>query len=1102
MTIPRLNLAIFLAFGLPFPNATAFGENDFEESVKPVLAKRCFRCHGPEKQKGKLRLDQLDPDMVNGIGAETWHDALNQVNLGEMPPEDEPQLTPEERTTLTEWLNFELKRAAKARRNTGGQAVIRRLNRAEYQHTMTDLLGFEMDYSENLPSDARSPEGFKNNGAALGMTALQVENYLRTARKALDFILVEGEQGKKEVTEIKRNNGAVKGPNSRRFSGLSSERLGRVNFWHGSFKGLPRTGKFSIRVKASTDRKPGQPAPILYAQYGYFVSGLTLNIMGDAGEIAVTSNTPEYYDISGWPEFFPQPEARVPDDKLSGIIAFQNALFDGEEPPKAITKEIVEELNAEATRVKVVKWENTLAELVAQRELFEKEELPSRFDQWLQKLPKKPPAKADWAILGNAEPKSLDGATFVPQQDGSFLLAGQNPKTDRWVVTAKVDFPSVRAIRIEALTDKSLKKNGPGRGGKGNFTLSDLRVFAKPIGAQGKGKPVKLINPRNDLLQDNKKFSAALAIDDNPRDTGWGSGNRIGQNHACLFEFAEAVEHKGGMVFTLELDYLNKNPSQVIGRPRFSASSSPHPELNGESSRVELISLLVAVEALGGVESLDEKQRQALVPKYRFIDSKWVALTTKLFAYEARKPLPRIRTKKAKVYPEDPDFPRIIIESVEFVRNDYPSWPPPLHRRIIHEGEKLSDPQAVNNILSRFLRRAWRRPVSEEEVKTWQAHFEAIRKQSDTPVQALKETLSATLASSHFLYLSEPFNSDKPRKLNAHELAARLSFFLWSSMPDKELSDLADSGRLLDSQVLGQQFKRMLADTKADRFADQFSMQWLDLEGVDRVAINPQYYKDFDNSLKPDMVGETQSFFREVLRSNSSALQFLDADFTMLNATLAKHYGLSGPKSQFFERVSLKGTNRPGGLLGHASTLLAGSDGADSHPIKRAVWIREHLLHDPPNPPPPDVPELAKSVPNFEKLSVREQLKVHSNKAACAECHRSIDPWGIALERFDAIGLPREKTATQKKPVFTDTVLPGNHPVTGLADLQKYLLNQRRDQFSHALVTKLLIYALGRDVELKDQPLIDELGKSFAKNDYRLPALMANIVKSQPFLSR
>ena len=537
---------------------------------------------------------------------------------------------------------------------TENSLVMRRLNRVEYQHTMTDLLGFEMDYSENLPADARSPEGFKNNGASLGMTALQVESYLKTARKALDFILVEGERENKEVTEIKRNNGGMKGPNSRRFSGLSSDRLGRVNFWHGSFKGLPQTGKFNIRVKASTDRKPGQPVPVLYAQYGYFVSGLTLNIMGDAGEIAVSSNTPKYYDIHGWPEFFPKPEARVPDDKLSGIIALQNALHDGELPPKAINKEIEEELNAEATKEKVIKWENTLAELVAQRERFEEDELPGRFDEWLQKLPIKPPAPTDWAILGNAEPKSLEGATFVPQADGSFLLAGLNPKNDRWVVTAKADLPSVRAIRIEALTDKSLKKKGPGRASNGIFTLSDLRVFAKPIGTQGKGKPVKLINPRNDLLQNDKKYSAALAIDANPRETGWGSGNRIGEDHACLFEFAEVVENEGGTVFTVELDYMQKNAFRVIGRPRFSVSSSLLPQLDGESSRMELINLLSSMETLGGVESLDEKQRQALVPKYRFIDSKWIALSAKLSALAARKPQPRIKKKKVKVYPEDP----------------------------------------------------------------------------------------------------------------------------------------------------------------------------------------------------------------------------------------------------------------------------------------------------------------------------------------------------------------------------------------------------------------------------------------------------------------
>ena len=796
-------IALFL-----LPSA-AIGKDIYREDVRPVLQQHCFTCHGPEKQKGKIRLDVLDPDMVNGNAAETWHDALNMLNRGEMPPEDEPQLSAGERRKLVGWLTSELRRAAEAQRATGGQVVMRQLNRGEYQYTMTDLLGLEMDYSKDLPSDARSPEGFKNNGASLGMTALQIENYLKIARQALDFVLVEGEQGERKVTVLDRNKGRMKGPNSRRFSGDSSERLGRVNFWHGSFKDLPRTGRFSIRVKAYTDRKPGQSAPIISAQYGYFVSGLNLNIMGDAGEVAVTSSTPEYYEIVGQPEFFPLPEAHVPGDKLNGIITLQNALDDGEPPAQAVNKVIEEK-------------------------------------------------------------------------------------------------------------DK-------------------------------KGK---------------------------------------------------------------------------------------------------------------------------------------------------------IRKKKVKVFPEDPDFPRIIIESVEIIRNDYPSWPPPPHRRIIREGEELSDPQALEKILVRFLRRAWRRPANGDEVNKWLAHYERMRKQADTPVLALRETLSAALASSHFLYLSEPFRSDQSRKLNAHELATRLSYFLWSSMPDEELSALADSGRLLESKVLREQFARMLADDKADRFAGQFSMQWLDLEGVDRVAVNPQYYKDFDNALKPDMIAETQAFFREILRSNTSALQFLDADFTMLNARLAKHYGLKGPRSQNFERVSLHGTDRPGGVLGHASTHLAGSDGADSHPIKRAVWIREHLLHDPPNPPPPDVPSVDKSVPNFEKLSIREQMEVHREKEACADCHRNIDPWGIALERFDAIGLPREKTARRKKPVSTDTVLPGNYPAGGLGDLQKYLLTERRDQFVRALVTKIFIYALGRSVELRDSPLIEELSESFARDGYRLPSLMADIVTSQPFLSR
>ena len=1074
----------------------------YERDVRPILDAHCIKCHGPEKQKGKSRFDTLSTDFLKDrAAAETWHDASDQVKLGEMPPEEEAPLSSDDRKILTEWIDNNLSEAFKKMQGTESSLVMRRINRAEYQNTMTDLLGFEMDYSDELPNDSLSPDGFLNNGASQVTSAVQIESYLKSARKALDFVLLEGRKPKTSTSQVVWNKGNIKGPGNKRYLAFSSPRLGRVNYWHGSFQEPPREGRLTVRVKASTDRKPGQPAPILSGRYGYFVSGLTLNVMDDLGEIPITSSEPEYYEFSSHASFFPGAEAHVPLDKLNGVIAFQNVLNDSKPPPTGENKEIVEEINAAETRKKLEKWEKERAELLARREIFEREKLPGRFEEWLLDPSEQKTEDPVWAILGNAEPKSIEGSNFVQMKDGSFLVTGSNPKNDRWVVTAKVDLPVVRAIRIEALTDKSLKKKGPGRAGNGNFLLSDLRVFAKPIGTEGKGKPVKLINPQVSFRQDKEQFSAAASTDKDKKSTGWSPGNQTGRNHSCSFEFGEAIEHEGGSEFVVEMDFL-QNSGLTIGRPRFSLSPMLVPPLDGPSERTEVMALVKVAGKLGGVESLDEKELADLKKNYRLLDPDWLVHSEKIALHQARKPLPRLRKKKTKVYPEDPNFSRIIIESVEFVRNDYPIWPPPQHRRIIHDGENLSKPGTAKIVIGRFLRRAWRRPVSEDELGKWIRHFERIRTEEDSAIFALRETLAASLASSNFIYLSEPHKGEKGRALNAHELASRLSYFLWASMPDEKLSTLADKGSLLDPKILEKEFERMLADEKSDRFADQFSTQWLDLDGVDRVAINPQYYEKFDSSLKTDMMGETRAFFREILSSESSALQFIDADFTMLNASLAKHYGLEGPKSQRFERVSLKGTDRPGGVLGHASIQLSGSDGADSHPIKRAVWIRERLLHDPPKPPPPDVPGIEQSVENFEKLSVREQLEVHRKKAACADCHRSIDPWGIALESYDAIGLFREKTVRTKKPISTETVLPGNHKINGLEDLKKFLMDQRRDQFAHALVSKMLTYSLGRTLELSDEPIVEELSEGFVKDNYRLSALMKKIILSKPFLSR
>ena len=289
----------------------------------------------------------------------------------------------------------------------------------------------------------------------------------------------------------------------------------------------------------------------------------------------------------------------------------------------------------------LAKWENE-REPPARgvREKFEREEFPKRFDNWLNDPEGKTTSASVWATLDDAEPKSLDGATFTAQGDGSFLLSGKNPSDDRWVVTAKVALPKVTALRIEALTHNSMKGNGPGRAANGNIALSDIRVFAMKAGEEGKGKPVKLVNPRADHQQNTTNLSIASSIDGDKRKTGWAVDGQIGKDHVCVFEFAEPVKNEGGSEFTFELDFF-VNTSHVIGRPRFSVTSQLAPPLKAESQSQVMVALFKAVSQPGGVEGLDEKQRSSLRDAYRGIDSKWKELNARITAHESKKPSPK-----------------------------------------------------------------------------------------------------------------------------------------------------------------------------------------------------------------------------------------------------------------------------------------------------------------------------------------------------------------------------------------------------------------------------------------------------------------------------
>jgi len=414
-------------------------------------------------------------------------------------------------------------------------------------------------------------------------------------------------------------------------------------------------------------------------------------------------------------------------------------------------------------------------------------------------------------------------------------------------------------------------------------------------------------------------------------------------------------------------------------------------------------------------------------------------------------------------------------------------------------------------VLARFMERAFRRPVEQREVETIGRFFDKIRPASPSLEEAMRETLARVLISPDFLYLIEPAGTPGKRTpLSDFELASRLSYFLWSTMPDEPLLTLARGGKLRQAKILEQQVRRMIADKRSWNFVRNYTNQWLNLSGLDRVAVNPQYYPRFDNRLKDDMRGETQHFFAEILYKDLSYMNLIDADFTMLNRRLAEHYGMPGPQGNQFERVAIKAEHHRGGLLTHGSMLLTNSTGEDSHPIKRAVWLLDRLLDDPPAPPPPDVPELDKKMADLAGLSVRKQLEMHRKKDACNSCHRGIDPWGIPLENYDATGRWREtihgairkKKIKKRSPVEAESVLPGGHKISGPQSLKQHLLSDEKDRLARACVKKLLSYSLGRSVELGDRQAVETLTKKFAQRKYRLSDLIVEIVKSEPFQTK
>lgn len=461
------------------------------------------------------------------------------------------------------------------------------------------------------------------------------------------------------------------------------------------------------------------------------------------------------------------------------------------------------------------------------------------------------------------------------------------------------------------------------------------------------------------------------------------------------------------------------------------------------------------------------------------------------------------------------DLRKLYIDWIEIEGPLYEQWPPRSHKLIYFKPENTpQDIQYAREIFARFLPRALRRPVRDGEVDRVVA---LIGRELDRGLSfddAVRLGITYTLTTPAFLYVVEPSDGLQRRSLDEYELASRLSYFLWSSMPDDRLFELAAAGRLREPAVLSHEVDRMIDDPRSRALVDGFAAQWLKtdefLEFTPDQKIYADFYRQFDPQLRESMDDEPLAFFEEILRHDLSVMNFIDSDFVVANRPLAEFYGLpvSGPFSSRsaeleFRRIPVPAKSPRGGLLGQAGVHMRGSDGIRTKPVNRGVYIREVLFNDPPDPPPPNVGEVE---PNIEgqRLTVRERLMQHQQIEACASCHRGIDAYGLALENFDVTGSWRDRQNGEEfrgrntPPIDASGRLPNGERFADFEEFKSVLLAQK-DRFRRALCEKLFLYALGRPVTFADRDTIDEVVKAMAEDGDTLRAAMRALVQTDAF---
>jgi hypothetical protein len=1045
------------ATGAELPDATSL-DRTYQSEVRPLLEQYCHDCHGAGGDaEGDINLAKMEKWADVSRRPTTWQKVAEMLGNGLMPPADAEQPTEAERARLQKWVTEYLTAAAQSRAGDPGRVILRRLSNAEFTYTIRDLTGVEtLDPAKEFPVDGAAGEGFTNTGSALVMSPALVTKYFDAA---------------KEVAA------------------------------HAEL--LPDGFRFSPHTTARdwTDDKLAKIRKF-YAQYTDNSGSSTVNLQG----IVFDTNQ----------------GGRLPVAKyLTATLIERDALESGSKTIKAVARE--HDLNA--------KYLNTLWTTL---HATEPSQLLDRVrTRWRSAKPEDATALANEISVWQ---KSL--WTFA-----SVGLIGRKDGPTRWMepvnpLATKQDFKFVipKPKDGEDVTFSLVATDA------GDGKDSDFVVWQSPKLVAKDQPDLLLCDIENAVITTKSLIEGAEAAAEPIEFGRHPSGRSIEKTDLCVqapcqitislpAEVAAGrelvttgmLDAESGVEGSVQLAVLEGNPA-VKSELVPSVVTVGVKDGNWYSNNTKNVTASPIIVAN---ESAARNQMQAAFDAFR-------ELFPPALCYAKIVPVDEALSL-IQFYREDDHLVRLMLDETEtqqldklwdelrFVSRDALSSVDAF-AQLLEYASQDADPKAFEPMrkpindraaafrqllidceskqltaLMDFVPLAYRRPLRDSESTAIRGLYEKLRREGLPHDDAFRLTLARVLVSPAFLYKIEtPPAGTEQGPISDWEFASRLSYFLWASQPDAELRQTAADGRLREPEVLAAQTRRMLSDAKSRRLAKEFACHWLHINDFEHLDEKSERHFPTFAALRGAMAEESTLFFADLFERNGSVLDILDADYTFLNEPLAAHYGIPDVKGAEWRRVAGVRKHSRGGILAHATTLSKQSGASRTSPILRGNWISEVLLGERLPKPPKGVPPLPDDEASTEGLTVRQLVEKHTTDPKCSVCHQRIDAYGFSLEAFDAIGRHR-KSDLGDRPIDTKVTTMDGTTFDGLDGLRNYLLTQRREAFVRQFCRKLLGYALGRAVQLSDEPLLAEMQQELASQDYKVWIAVEAVVNSRQF---